>query len=147
LAIHDLRKPEKLIRDYTWARDNYLLAVADRRRISGTRTSWFGACRRREVRTVIQLMDDDRLGDDTGETDELAAEPQDIAEHDIPGMNWFQSPMLSRGDMLASVEQCQDLDGRGITSSGTRWSGARGRIYSSIMSDGYLEYLTPRSKY
>ena len=63
---------------------------------------------------MIHQIDDDRWGDDTEGTDELAVEPQDIAEHNIPGLNWFQCPMLSRGDMLAVVERQKSLDGRAI---------------------------------
>ena len=42
---------------------------------------------------------------------ELAA---DIVEHDVPHLDWFECPMMSRGEMLAVIERQKDLDGRAV---------------------------------
>jgi hypothetical protein len=46
--------------------------------------------------------------------DDLAAEPHDTREPDGPDLDWFDSPMLPRSDMLAVIERHKVLDGRGI---------------------------------
>jgi hypothetical protein len=61
---------------------------------------------------MIAPLDGDELEFETW--DELAGEPQDIVEPDEPDVDWFDCPVLSRSAMLALVEQCRDLDGRGV---------------------------------
>ena len=63
---------------------------------------------------MIYQIDDDRWGDDAAVTDELAAEPETIADDNVPALNWFECPILSRGDMLTVIERQKDLDGRAI---------------------------------
>src|SRR5271167_1527202 len=46
--------------------------------------------------------------------DEFEDEPQDFFELDEPDLDWFDCPILPRSDMLAVVERCRLLDGRGI---------------------------------
>jgi hypothetical protein len=61
---------------------------------------------------VIDPIDEEDL--DTGDVGELAAEPQNIVEHDEPDLDWFACPMLPRGDMLAVIERHRELDGRSV---------------------------------
>ena len=37
-----------------------------------------------------------------------------IVEHDEPDLNWFECPMLPRGEMLVVIQRNKDLDGRSI---------------------------------
>ena len=61
---------------------------------------------------MIDAIEDDL--DDRCDVGELAAEPQNIVEHDEPGPSWADCPMLPRADMLAVIERHQGLDGRSV---------------------------------
>ena len=64
---------------------------------------------------MIEPIDEEDPDDiDTVDVGELAAEPQNIVEHDEPDLDWFDSPILPRRDMLAVIERHKDLDGRAV---------------------------------
>jgi hypothetical protein len=85
---------------------------------------------------VIHQIDDDRWDDDAEGTDELAAEPHDIVYHDIPALDWFDCPMLSRGDMLRVIERQKDLDGRAVNLF-------RNALVREPRSDLFRHYIGP----
>ena len=59
---------------------------------------------------IDQIADHPQV-EDGQEAEELAA---DIVEHEVPRLDWFECPMMSRGNMLAVIERQKDLDGRAV---------------------------------
>jgi hypothetical protein len=70
------------------------------------------------------------------EVEDSGADHDDLVDHNPPDLNWFECPIMPRGDMLAIIENRSNLDRRGINLF-------RNFLIREPWSDLFYEYIGP----